>query len=340
MPYHHLNEEDRYVICHMRMAGFSQAAIARHLGRHRATIGREIKRNPAPWGQAYYYDTAARLARERRDRANRRYKLDDTPGSTSGGGGTPLSDYVREGLRQRWSPQQIAGRIRRDHCKNPAMRITHETVYRFVYRRGASGESLSEQLRRRHRKRRRRCARRENRGHIPGRIGIEQRPDVVDRRSRFGDWEADTMQGAKGKGALATHVERKSRFLLTRKLTDQRADTFSRATVRVFRTIPGKLRKTMTCDNGKEFARFKHIEQRLDFDVYFANPYAAWERGTNENTNGLLRDFFPKGTDFTRVSHAQVAKVQRMLNNRPRKCLNYRTPFEVLSALPGVALRN
>jgi len=340
MPYQHLNEQDRYVICHMRMARFSQSAIARHLGRHRATIGREIKRNPTPFGQAYYYDTATRLARERRDHANRRYKLDDTPGSTSGGGGTALGDYVREGLRQRWSPQQIAGRIERDHRKDPTMRITHETVYRFVYRRSASGEPLSEQPRRRHRKRRRRCARRENRGRIPGRIGIEHRPAVVDRRSRFGDWEVDTMQGAKGQGALATHVERKSRYLLSRKLTDQRADTFSRATVRVFRTIPGKLRKTMTCDNGKEFARFKHIEQRLDFDVYFADPHAPWQRGTNENTNGLLRDFFPKGTDFTRVSHARVAKVQRMLNNRPRKCLNYRTPFEVLSALPGVALRN
>jgi len=148
------------------------------------------------------------------------------------------------------------------------------------------------------------------------------------------------MQGAKGKGALATHVQRRSRFLATRKLTDQRADTFSRATVRAFDSIPGKLRKTLTCDDGKEFANFKQLEHRLDFDVYFADPYAPWERGTHENTNGLLRDFFPKATDFTRVSHARVAKVQRMLNNRPRKCLNYRTPAEVLSALPGVALRN
>ena len=148
------------------------------------------------------------------------------------------------------------------------------------------------------------------------------------------------MEGAKGKGALATHVERRSRYTLTRKLTNRRADTFSRATINAFRSIPGKLRKTMTCDNGKEFARFKDIERRLKLTVYFANPYAAWERGTNENTNGLLRDFFPKGTDFTRITHAEVARAQRMLNNRPRKCLNYRTPAEVLSALPGVALRN
>ena len=148
------------------------------------------------------------------------------------------------------------------------------------------------------------------------------------------------MQGAKGQGDLATHVERRSRYLLARKLVNQRARTFSLATIKVFEAIPGKLRKTLTCDNGKEFTGFKHIERRLNFDVYFANPYAAWERGTNENTNGLLRDFFPKGIDFTRISHARVAKVQRMLNNRPRKCLNYRTPAEVLSDIPGVALRN
>ncbi len=333
MPYQQLNEQERYVICHMRLAGLKPAQIARRLGRHRGTIGREIGRNSSPHGAGYFYDTAIRLARRRRDRANRRYKLDDTP----------LGECVRDGLRQRWSPQQIAGRLKRDRHDSggdSAMRITHETIYRWVYRRSAMGETWHEQLRRRRRKRRRRCARRENRGRIPCRVGIEQRPDVVDRRSRFGDWEADTMQGAKGKGALATHVERRSRYLLTRKLADQRAETFSHATVQAFRTIPGKLRKTLTCDNGKEFARFKTIERRLDFAVYFANPYAAWERGANENTNGLLRDFFPKGIDFTRVSHARVARAQRMLNNRPRKCINYRTPPEVLNALPGVALRN
>ena len=333
MPQHHLTEQERYVICHMRWAGFNRAAIGRRLGRHRATIGRELKRNRSPFGQVYFYDTATRLARERRDRANRRYKLDDTP----------LGESVQDGLRQRWSPQQIVGRLQRDHGNSggdPAMRVTHETIYRWVYRRSAMGEAWHEQLRRRRRTRRRRCARRENRGCIPGRVGIEQRPAVVDRRSRFGDWEADTMQGAKGRGALATHVERKSRYLLMRKLTDQRADTFSRATINAFQTIPDKFRKTMTCDNGKEFARFKKFGRRLNIDVYFANPYAPWERGTNENTNGLLRDFFPKGADFTRVSHACVAKVQRSLNNRPRKCLNYRTPAEVLFAPPRVALRN
>ena len=334
MSYEQLSEQERYVICHMHRYGFSHAEIGRRLNHHRGTIGRELRRNRDPYARPghddYFYDTATRLTRERRDHANRRYKIDDTP----------LGEAIRHGLSQRWSPQQIAGRIKRGHRDDPAMHITHETIYRWVYRRSEAGEPWYKQLRRRHHKRRRRCARRDHRGLIPGRIGIEQRPDVVQRRSRFGDWEADTMQGAKGTGALATHVERKSRYLLARKLADQCAHTFNLATIKAFAVIPSKLRKTLTCDNGKEFAHFKHIEQRLNFDVYFANPYAAWERGTNENTNGLLRDFFPKGIDFRRVSHAQVAKAQRMLNNRPRKCLNYQTPAEVLSTIPGVALRN
>jgi len=333
MPYEQLSEHERYVICHLHRYGLSHAQIGRRLHRHRGTIGRELGRNRDPYSRpghdAYFYDTATRLTRERRDHANRRYKIDDTP----------LGESVRHGLKQRWSPQQIAERLNRDHRDDPTMRVTHETIYRWVYRRSAAGEPWHEQLRRRHRKRRRRCARQAHRGLIPGRVGIEQRPAVVDRRCRFGDWEADTIQGAIGRGALATHVERKSRYLLIRKLADQRARTFSLATIKAFGAIPAKLRKTLTCDNGKEFACFKQIERRLDFEVYFAHPYAAWERGTNENTNGLLRDFFPKGIDFTRVSHARVAKVQRMLNNRPRKCLNYRTPAEVLSDIPGVALR-
>lgn len=333
MPSHHLTEKERYVICHLSIAGFSQAEIGRRLGRHRGTIGRELQRNRAPFGSNYYYDTATRLARERRDSANRRYKLDDTP----------LGKRVRDGLRKRWSPEQIVGRLRYgggDFRNDPTMKVTPETIYRWVYRRSARGEKWYQQLRRRQRKRYRRSVRRAQRGRFSGRVGIEERPAVVDRRTRFGDWEADTMQGAQGKGAVATHVERKSRYTLVRKLDDQRAETFTRATIRAFRSIPATLRRTLTCDNGKEFAQFKTIERRLNFKVYFANPYAAWERGTNENTNGLLRDFFPKGIDFTRVTHTQVARAQRLLNNRPRKCLNFRTPAEVLSPRPAVALRN
>jgi IS30 family transposase len=177
------------------------------------------------------------------------------------------------------------------------------------------------------------------RGLIKGRVGIEHRPAIVDRRRRFGDWESDILEGAKHRGYLATHVERKSRYLIARKLANKQSVTFAHATIEAFRRIPQKWRKTMTADNGKEFAKFKDIEKRLGFNVYFARPYAAWERGANENTNGLLRQFFPKGSDFSTVTALVVAKSVRILNNRPRKCLGYRTPREVLFKRPIVALR-
>ncbi|MHB1158140.1 MAG: IS30 family transposase [Phycisphaerales bacterium] len=180
---------------------------------------------------------------------------------------------------------------------------------------------------------------REGRGLIPGRIGIEQRPPVVDFRGRFGDWESDTLEGAKGAGLLVTHVERKSRYLRIAQLADKRAATLTAVSNHLLADLPSGLRRTLTCDNGKEFADFATMQQALKVRVFFADPHAPWQRGTNENTNGLLRDFFPKGSDYRRISKAEVAKVQRMMNNRPRKCLNYRTPAEVLNALPGVALR-
>ena len=177
-------------------------------------------------------------------------------------------------------------------------------------------------------------------GVIPGRIGIEERPDIVDGRGRFGDWESDTLEGAKGRGLVVTHVERESRYTRLGKLADKKAVTLSRATRVMMKGLPKKLRHTMTPDNGKEFVDFKTIERELGLAVYFANPHSPWERGLNENTNGLLRDWLPKGSDFSKLTNARLAQIQKMLNNRPRKCLNYHTPLEVLNALPGVALRN
>ncbi|MEX0745729.1 MAG: IS30 family transposase [Phycisphaeraceae bacterium] len=321
----------RYVITHMHHGGFTSAQIARRIGRHRATVGRELARNRNGFGH-YHYDSAHRLAAERRCQASSRHKLEHGP----------LGESVRLGLQQRWSPEQIVGRLGRQHPHDASMRVTHETIYRWVYRQHTLGERWYEQLRRRRPRRRRRIVgeRRETRGQIPGRVGIEQRPAVVDTRRRFGDWESDTVEGAKGSGLLVTHVERKSRYARLGKLQDKRSATLSRVSRAVLRDLPAKLRRTLTADNGKEFADFSTIERGLSMKVYFANPHAPWERGANENTNGLLRDYFPKGSDFSTITPARLASVQRMLNNRPRKCLNYRTPIEVLNALPGVALRN
>lgn len=322
--------DERYAITHMHAAGFSNRRIAGQIGRHPGTIGRELKRNRDAWS-GYHYESAQRLAQERRSQASRRYKLDVSP----------LGDRVRLHLLHRWSPQQIAGRLRRERGDDSSMRVSAETIYRWIYRRHQLGERWQEWLRRRHTRRRCRTpGERRLRGQIPGRVGIEQRPAVVQRRSRFGDWESDTLEGGKGTGVMVTHVERKSRYVRLGLLTDKRSITLTDATDRLLRDLPAMLRRTLTADNGKEFSDFAAIERRLKLRIYFANPHSPWERGTNENTNGLLRDWFPKGTDFRRLTAREVAQAQRMLNNRPRKCLDYRTPLEVLNALPGVALRS
>jgi IS30 family transposase len=169
---------------------------------------------------------------------------------------------------------------------------------------------------------------------------IDQRPSIVDMRERFGDWEGDTLEGKQGSGGLATHVERKCRYLIAGKLPDKKAATMTQQSITSFRKTPRILRQTLTVDNGKEFSNFKELEKRTGLKVYFADPYAAWQRGTNENTNGLLRQYFPKGTDFRTISDKDVAIVVKKLNNRPRKCLNYQTPHEVFSQALRGALRS
>lgn len=340
MPYEQLTTEERYQITHLHMTGHNNAEIARRLGRHRGTIGRELNRNSDPIG-GYHYQSAQYQSQVRRASASRRYKLDaSAPGSK--GKLTPTAKYVREKLEQKWSPEQIALRLREDYPDDNAAWISHEAIYQWVYRKAQDGELLYQRLRRRHKRRRCRIPgqRKAKRGMIPGRVGIEERPEVVNLRGRFGDWESDTVEGAKGKGLVITHVERKSRYVRLIKIDDKRAATLSAATTLAMKDLPKKLLRTATFDNGKEFADFKTIERELGLTVYFANPHSPWERGTNENTNSLLRDWLPKGSDFSQVTQAQLAKIQTMLNNRPRKCLNYRTPLQVLNALPGVALRN
>ena len=333
MPDGQLTTDERYQITHLHQAGHAHGEIARRLGRHRGTIGRELDRNADPLG-GYHYQSAQQQAQTRRSAACRRYKL-DSPGGMAG-------KAVRAGLKQRWSPQQIAGRLRLDHPDDQAAWVSHEAIYQWVYREALSGR-LSYQRLRRGRKRRR-CRipgeRQGKRGVIPDRVGIEERPDVVNFRGRFGDWESDTVEGAKGRGLVATHVERKSRYTRLGKLNDKKAATLSSVTRAIFRDLPVKLRRTATFDNGKEFADFKTIQRELKMTVYFADPHSPWQRGANENTNGLLRDWLPKGSDFKPVTRTRLAQIQKMLNNRPRKCLNYRTPIEVLNDLPGVALRN
>jgi len=333
MPDGQLTTDERYRITYLHMHGHSNAEIGRRLGRDRATIGREINRNTDPMG-GYHYASAQQQADARRSTASKRYKL-DAPGSLA-------AQAVRAGLKQRWSPEQIVGRLKRDHADDSAAWISHEAIYQWVYREASEGRLSYQRLRRPRKHRRRRIPgdRKAKRGLIPGRVGIEERPDIVAERGRFGDWESDTVEGAKGRGLVVTHVERKSRYTLIGKMPDKKAATLTAVTTSMMKGLPKKLRQTMTPDNGKEFADFKTIERELGMTVYFANPHSPWERGLNENTNGLLRDWLPKGSDFSKVTKMRLAQIEKMINNRPRKCLNYRTPLEVLNALPGVALRN
>ena len=329
MPYHHFSTEERYVISHLAIAGFSLREIGRRIQRHHTSISREIARNRPTYADdaVYWYDAAEFFAKPRRHKPRHHRRRHER-----------LLTYVMTRLKADWSPEVISGRLKTDHPDDTQMRISSEAIYRWIYLDSRNKGDLFHHLRRRHKYRRRQRRYGFGRRFIPGRVSIDERPPIVAARERFGDWEGDSVEGGKGKGGLMTHVERKSRYLIAAKLQDKKAESMALESIKGFRKIPRALRSTLTLDNGKEFSRFKEIEARTGLAVYFADPYAAWQRGTNENTNGLLRFYFPKGTDFRHISEKEVALVVKKLNNRPRKCLNYQTPYEVYRQAIGGAL--
>jgi IS30 family transposase len=320
MSYVQLTSEERYVIYHLKLFKLSLREIARRLGRHHTTISRELKRNgPIIASWVYWHQGAHEQALQRRKQP-RHYRRRAH---------VPLVRYVERSLRAEWSPDVIAAKLKLEYPDDIKMRVSIETVYRWIYRDASQGGQLFGCLCRCHKKRRRQHRYGTGRGLIPGRVSIDLRPDLVATRQRFGDWEGDTVEGAKGSGNITTHVERKSRYLIAGKLANKTATATAQVTTTAFRRIPKALRHTLTLDNGKEFARFRDIEKNTGLTVYFADPYSAWQRGANENTNGLLRRYFPKGMDFRNVTEKSLAEAVRKLNHRPRKCLNYRTPHEV-----------
>ncbi|HEX6726705.1 MAG TPA: IS30 family transposase [Nitrospira sp.] len=328
MCYQHLTLEERAAIAPMRMLGWTLRQIAQALGRAPSTISREGRRNIDQSGS--YAGYWAHLdAQRRRQQAPRAGRL----------GHPPLAAYVQAKLLERWSPEQIAHRLPLDFPSDPTMRVSHQTLYTWMATDRAADGRWYRCLRQSRRHRRKRYGSGPRPSQIKGRISLTRRPAIVARRGRFGDWEGDTLIGRGRLAAVTTHVERKSRFLLAATVSRRTAVAVTQATRRLFRPLPAPLRKTLTVDNGSEWGAFTTLQQTLQLRVYFATPYAAWERGTNENTNGLLRDYFPKRTDFSGVRPAQLAKVVRALNNRPRKCLAYRTPTEVLRTRLDGALR-
>lgn len=325
MPYQHLTLEERSMMAPMRILGWSIRAIATQLGRAPSTISRELRRNRDGTG-AYAGYWAHRDAQRRR--AVRHSCL------TSG----MLATYVQEKLRRRWSPEQIAHRVRLDYPHASQMRISHQTIYTWLAADHAAGGSWSRCLRQ-HRRRRKRYGSGPRASRMTGRVSLADRPAIVQRRGRVGDWEGDLVVGRGQRGFVATHVDRRSRFLVATKVSRRTAAAVTAATRQILQPLPRHVRRTLTVDNGSEWTAFRNLQRTLGLQVYFASPYAAWERGTNENTNGLLRDYFPKRTDLSTIPARHLAQVVKDLNNRPRKCLAYRTPAEVFARAVGVALQ-
>jgi IS30 family transposase len=274
-------------------------------------VSRELSRNHGQRG--YRPKQAHRLALERRAEACKFVKMT-----------SHVILLIEELIRQDFSPEQVCGFLRRQHN----IRISHESIYRHVLKDKARGGDLYLHLRHHRKKRKKRYGSFDRRGQIKGRVSIDQRPAIVDAKNRLGDWEIDTIIGKNHKGVLLSIVERKSKFTLIRKLPNKRADLVAEAAIDLLNPFEQKV-FTITADNGKEFAHHKRIKEQLKTHVYFAHPYHAWERGLNENTNGLIRQYFPKGMSFETIKHSHVQMVMDRLNNRPRKTLGYKTPVEV-----------
>lgn len=326
MPYTHLTSQERFCIAHMNSAKYSIRRIAKRLNRSPSTISRELIRNKGPISP-YWYDWAHDYAHERKriPRCEKRKSHQ------------PLYELVMRYIRDGLSPELISGRLKREF-RSQQMRVSYETIYRWIVADAEAGGSIYQSLVRHH-KYRRKQRRSSPRRLFEGRVSISQRPKIVADKRRFGDWESDSMEGGKSKGGLATHVERKSRYLVAGQLDNKRSDTFMDVSATLFKQIESRLIKTFTVDNGSEFAQFKTLEVATNSKVYFADLYSPWQRGLNENTNGLLRRYFPKGCNFHAIAHDTIQEVVDKLNHRPRKCLNFRTPYEVFFKTKTVALR-
>jgi IS30 family transposase len=297
--------------------------IARRLGRHVSTVSREISRNA---GNPNSYRAVSAHEETQARRTTRKRKLDQHPG---------LRDYVFAKMALRWSPEQIAQTLRREFPRDKSMRISHEAIYDylFVLPRGALKKELVGYLRQERSARRKRTGLKEQRGKIPEMISIEERPAEVADRSVPGHWEGDLILGKGHKSALGTLVERKTRWVFLVPLKNKDAESVRKSFAKTIKRLPRRLRKTMTYDQGKEMSEHRLFTKGTKVKVYFAHPGSPWERGTCENTNGLIRQFFPKGTDFNKVSLKEIRWAEGLLNGRPRKTLGFQTPKEVIGAL-------
>lgn len=316
--YERLSYEERVEIgIHLRM-GFSISWIAQTLGRNKSTVSREIRRC-----ELRYFAPEAQVITAKKYRRNQR-RLDKNP---------RLRDFVFCGLRKRWSPDQISKTLKREFPEDSEMRISPESIYTYIYvlPRGELRKELVSLLRQKKGFRYKRDKSRESRGRISEMISIEERPPHVADRSLAGDWEGDLIIGKDQKSAIGTLVERKTRAVIIVPLKSRKAASVRRAFEKAVKTLPQQMKQSLTYDRGIEMSEHRLFAANTKMKVYFCHPYSPWERGTCENTNGLIRDYFPKGTNFNLVSKKELKRVQDELNERPRKTLDYRTPKEVIN---------
>jgi len=315
--YTHLTIDERYQIKAYKKAGYSNREIATDLGRHVSTINRELRRNQGLRG--YRPKQAQAFYELRHAYKPKRVKLTRS-----------LKRLISNRLRKDWSPEQIQGRLRSEgyDCVVPAV------IYAFIRDDKATGGDLYKHLR--HKRYKRRSSHGDLRGHIRNRVGIEHRPDIVNSKTRLGDWEADTVIGKGHKGVLVTLTERRSRLTLIASTKSKKAELVCSAIIKMLKPYGHDL-QTITFDNGKEFAHHERISEQLGVSSYFANPYSSWERGLNENHNGLIRQYLPKKLPFDDVSDVRVRQIQERLNNRPKKVLGFKTPIEVYKQLSSAA---
>jgi IS30 family transposase len=308
MSYNQLTQEQRYQIYALKKTGHTRTEIAEVIGVHKSTVSREVRRNRG--GRGYRPQQAQQMTMERRVKVQPRISAKTWA-------------VVEKLLRQEWSPEQISGRLK----KEQKICISHEWIYQYVLADQRAGGDLYQHLRCQ-KKRRKRYGKYDRRGKLLNCRSIEERPTIVAQRKRLGDWEVDTVFGKDHQQALVTLTERKSRFTLLGKVSQRTAQAVQDQICRLLLPVQDKVH-TLTSDHGKEFAYHEQIAQRLQLKYYFAHPYAAWERGANENANGLLRQYFPKKCDLQLVTCKDTNLAMSRLNFRPRKSLRFKTPFEV-----------
>jgi len=316
MSFKHIGASERAQIEAMLACNTTKQQVANFLGFSLSAICKEVSRNSKPGG--FYSHKYAQKQAELRQKGRKKTKLSDPK----------IAEYIEAKLKNYWTVLNIVDNIEQDLGK----KICIETVYNYIYAPENKNKKLWKYLRRHKKKRRKRSAKRKKGSTIKNRVSIHVRPPIVETRSRIGDWELDTVVGSKHQGFIGTFVDRCSRYTLIAKMKNKSAAEMARALKEKFESIPKSKRITMTADNGTEFAAHEYVASDLEIDFFFADPYSSWQRGTNENTNGLIRQFLPKGTDLREVKQEKLDYIAKLLNTRPRRCLSNRTPEQVFNS--------